>query len=136
MEKTLEQKIKGFAHEKMFQLINRDLHRLETLLPQCPPGHPEYGVLIRSLTRVYGALNRVLAVTCLELGYPLEQWEWADSKPLKELAEVFPVILPSQWYQRNLSMVMMMPGDPHHPWLTLLPYRDEITTSKKNLQSS
>lgn len=65
---------------------------------------------------MYGQLNRMPAAACLEMGYPLHQWEWRDSRPPRELAKVCQMVEVTQWYQWQLGAVMMAPAEPYHPW--------------------
>lgn len=113
--------IRAHAHGPTMDLLSREVFRGEALFKQCPPGHPNRPELLRALTLFYQQLNRMVAAACVEMGYPLRQWEWEDSKPLEAVAQAYPELglEATEWYQRHLGMVAMMPAEPDHPWLSL-----------------
>ena len=131
----LERAIKRQAHEGMMGLVERELQRVEALLGQAPQGTEDRAVLVRAKAGMWGQLNRLTATACLELGYPLRQWEWADSRPLLEVAKVYPVVQVTEWYQRQLAAVMMEPPD-RVPWLDLEMQGEAISTSEPNNPSA
>ena len=87
----------------------------EALLAQARPNSPEWKAVLGPLSKMYLVLNRQLGLVCESLGYPLQQWKWADSRPLEVLAKIYPDLEATQWYQRHLSM-MLMPPAAEHPW--------------------
>lgn len=118
---NLRIKLLPHAHRKLAAMTARDLPRLESLFNQVTRKNQEYGQLVRALTAMYGLLNRLLAVTCVDMKYSLRQWEWPDNEPLTMLVKAMPELVSetSQWYQRNLSLVMMSPLEANHPWWSL-----------------
>jgi hypothetical protein len=101
------------ARPELLPLVKRELPRLEATFKFLEQDHPEYGPLIRNLTAMYGELNSLLAVACLALQYPTKQWEWSDSRPLEEVAAVYPMVQNTDWYRRHLSMILMAAADPY-----------------------
>ncbi len=132
---TIQKAIKRQAHQKLMPMLERELPRLEALLPQCPPESPDYPPLVRALTVMYGQLNRLLATACLEMGYPLRQEQWKDSQPLTAVAETFPMVETTEWFQLQLASVVMAPAEPH-PWTDLVAFEGEISTSATSPQSA
>jgi len=63
----------------------------------------------------------MVAAACVEMGYPLHQWESKDSQPLEMVAQAYPDLglEVTEWYQRHLGLVAMVPAEPNHPWLSL-----------------
>ena len=107
----------------MMEMVERDLRRLEMVLPACPDGHPERPIMILGLTAMYGQLNRMLAKACEAMGYPLQQEKWADSQPLTEVAKAYPVVEGTDWFQMHLAAVTMAPPE-RHPWLDLTAFAE------------
>jgi len=113
------------------QLLAQEMYRVEGLFQQCPPTHPERPKLTRARTAFCGQLNRMVAAACLEMGYPLKQWEWADSKPLMAVAEAYPhlTLEGTEWYQGHLGMMLMAPAE-LHPWWDLPIHKQVILTAE------
>ena len=113
--------------KKISQRISQDI--IEILIRELPKGEklmktmvdykhsPGWAQLMRTQTRLYLELNVLLGICCDELGYPLFQYEWNDSKPLEILAKYFPGLQSTEWYQLNLGM-MLSPKD--HPWYKII----------------
>ena len=102
--------------DEIFEQMLSDLPKAEHLHQALTEEDEEYGLVLRSLTRMYWILNRMLADMAQGMGYPSVQWEWKDSQPLTQLAEPFPELMPTRWYQLQL-MAVVEPSD--HPWVAL-----------------
>lgn len=131
VDEKLMEIIRAQEHPESMSLIEREMLRVEALFQQAPPRSPEWSELIRAMTAISGQLNHMVAAACLYLKYPLRQWEWADSRPLEAVAQAYPNLglEVTEWYQRHLSLMLMAPLEPNHPWWGLEQYRTAIRTS-------
>ena len=124
MNQDLE-KLKAKLQEKVnpeFQAYLLDqVPKGEALLSQAKSQSPEWKAVLGPLSEMYLVLNRQLGLVCESLEYPLQQWKWADSRPLEDLAKVYPDLEATQWYQRHLTMVLMPPAA-EHPWTKITTY--------------
>ncbi len=100
------------------------------------PNTPEYTLAIRMLTVFYLELNRMLTAACLEMGYPLLQWEWEESDPLTVMSLLFPGIETLEWYQTHLSVMVMPPTEPHHLWWNLPAHKEKVLENLKAMDQS
>lgn len=124
MNQDLEQ-LKAKLQEKVDQQFRAYLldqvPKGEALLAQVRPNSPEWKAVLGPLSKMYLVLNSQLGLVCESLAYPLQQWKWADSRPLELLAKVYPDLEATRWYQRHLSM-MLMPPAAEHPWTKITTY--------------
>ena len=127
----IKEAIREQAHPKLMPLLLRELPRLEAAQRQITPDHPERAQVTRALTVMYGQMNRLLATACLVMGYPLRQWEWADSNPLTMVARTYPMVESTDWFQSHLALIPMAPTA-RHLWTDLTMFEGEITTSEPN----
>ena len=69
------------------------------------------------------------STACLEMGYSLRQWEWPDSLPVTEVAETYPALglESTEWFKRNLSLILMAPTEPNHRWWALPLHKDAVS---------
>ncbi len=103
------------------QIVQQDILRLEALqndqtIPQAVKSQHD---VTGTLSAMYRVVNTLLAFTTLAMEYPIKQWDWPDSQPLETLAEMYPVLHETHWYQLQLSTIMMKPEEPRHPWIHL-----------------
>ena len=102
-----------------------ELPKAEQLFQALSESDEEYGLVLRSLTAMYGELNARLGRQATEMGYPFRQWEWKDSGPLTALEKALPELAVTRWHQMQLSAVLT-PSD--HPWVQLISSRKETTS--------
>ena len=120
LEKKLE---KQLPREERAKLLDH-LERLEVIAGSGGAPDPEdQALVLRSLSRIYSALNSQLAVICQELGYPVQQDQWPDSAPLEVLAAISPSLKESPWYQGHLREIVARSG---HPWYRIIPLPKEL----------
>lgn len=62
--------------------------------------------------KMYQVLNLHLAIVCQLMEYSNQQWTWPDSAPLEVMAEVYQGIEPSQWYQSQLTEIILPSQNP------------------------
>jgi hypothetical protein len=115
-------------HPSLWPIMAMDLPRLESLIKQAQPGSEDHREVTKALSLMYLQLNRMLAAACVAMGYPLTQWEWKDSEPLSEMEAAYPWVASTDWYQRQLSMILMAPQEPNHPWWDLERFREAFTS--------
>jgi len=108
--------LKGVDRKSRYYLADQ-IPKGEALLAQINSKHPLYGDIIGPLTKMYLFLNKQLGTVCRLIGYQPKQETWPDSQPLEILAKIYPGLATTQWYQRQLS-AMLMPSN--HPWLKIL----------------
>ena len=116
---SLEEKISQRISQEIKAILVRELPKGEKLMKTMVEykQSPGWDRLIRTQTRMILELNVLLGICCDELGYPLFQYEWNDSKPLKILAEYLPGLEATEWYQLNLGMML---SPKNHPWYKII----------------
>jgi len=116
---SLEKKISQRISQKIIEILLRELPKGEMLMKTMVDykDSPGYAQLIRTQTRLYLELNVLLGICCDELGYPLFQYEWNDSKPLEILAKYLPGLEATEWYQLNLGMMF---SPKNHSWYKII----------------
>jgi len=104
--------------ERRFLL--QELPKGEALFKQVNQNDRNWGTVTEELTKIYMVLNHQLGLICQAINYPLNQWEWPDSKPLEILAMFYEGIQESGWYTRHLNSIVLPANDAHiHPWLKI-----------------
>ena len=116
IRKLLETKVSPEYRE----FLSMEIPRGEALLKMVRQDAPEWGDVIRPLTKMYLEMNRQLGMVCQEIGYGPRQITWSDSQPLEILAQIFTGLELTEWYQRHLSAIMMNPLEPDHPWIRVI----------------
>ncbi len=106
-------------HERLRHL--QELPKGEALLRHAGQGNPGRPDLIRVLTKIYNLLNLQLGQICRELGYPVHQSEWRDSRPLDVLGRVWEGIEMTNWYQWQLGQML---SEQNHPWVNIITTSD------------
>lgn len=113
MAKSLLQKLEAKVNPEFRKFLLQEIPRGEALHQQAPKNQQ----VLKILTKMYWEMNRQLAIVCDHLRYSRRQWEWDKSEPLERLAQVFPGLPTTQWYQLHLTQ--MYDPKPGHPWLTI-----------------
>lgn len=91
---------------------------------------PDQQVLLRTYSRMCWNLNFQLGIITEAIDYPVNQWDWKDSRPLEILSRFFPGIQETDWYQRQMGM-MMIPKKNHLYNIITLSMEKQYLNSQK-----
>jgi hypothetical protein len=119
MSGDLKAKLEAKVNPTYRAFLMQEIPKGEALLAQVKEDEPEYKAVIGPLSRMYLALNFQLGLMCRELNYPLNQSEWPDSKPLETLAQIYPGLQATNWYQYQLGEMM---NQQNHLWTRIMTY--------------
>ena len=92
-----------------------ELAQGEKLVAILKPGDEQHAEAKEKLSRIYQVMVNSLYLLVREMKYPQQPTEWMDSRPLEMLAEAFPDIQGTAFYQHWLSEIMFPTGRPYPP---------------------